>query len=398
MSQARSKIIGQSFVNVFSSLNYSTEAWYQQKKLLSIGEGAYVKYIQESVGRFPLFGTSLFSSIDQSYVDVKATSVIENEVYKPKSEIEATLRLRSKAKDKNKQIAIVDVFEKEGKRVALVGNPGTGKTTELKYLAIYAASGNKIAGRVRIPIFIPLKDLTDKESLMSRIYMTLGRYGVEESELVAGRLLKKGLLLLLVDGLDEVEQTRQSEYLRELKDISSFYDKCFYCISGRPMSLSIGIAGFQKFQTVEFHLSQQLTFIKKWFLLVDPKKGIEFASLIKDDPGFLDLGRTPLMLSLMCALFNNDLNIPRDVDELYSRSVEGLLGHWDHFRAIVRNSVLSDLSMTKRLLLVNSIAAATFSEKSLVFSVHDIESTSFLERIERRIRQPIPDCRDILTQ
>jgi predicted NACHT family NTPase len=96
--------------------------------------------------------------------------------------------------------------------------------------------------------------------------------------------------------------------------------------------------------------------------------------------GLLDLGTNPLLLSIVCALYYNDLKIPAEPDELYARTVEGLLGAWDAFRNIARDTPIRDLSVRRRAVLMSWISATMFERGKLVFSARDVDDTRVLIR------------------
>jgi hypothetical protein len=85
------------------------------------------------------------------------------------------------------------------------------------------------------------------------------------------------------------------------------------------------------------------------------------------------------MLSIICSQYHNDLELPRRREDLYARAVEGLLGRWDAFRDLARQTVLAALSIRERQLLTSQIAYHLFSHGRRVFSVLDVEWISKLE-------------------
>ena len=102
-------------------------------------------------------------------------------------------------------------------KLMLLGKPGAGKTTFLKYLAIQCNKGDFLKNRV--PVFIPLKQFAETEldnqtnpGLFDYISQWLGDCGVIENQSKAEQLLKAGRAFLLLDGLDEVREEDSDRY------------------------------------------------------------------------------------------------------------------------------------------------------------------------------------------
>lgn len=96
---------------------------------------------------------------------------------------------------------ILDIF-KQVNQLVILGDPGLGKTTTLEYLAFHIASEDK-----KTPLFFSLREYHRENSLYDQI---LQANGITLTE--AARLIKKGKLVFLLDGLNEVinDQDRQA--------------------------------------------------------------------------------------------------------------------------------------------------------------------------------------------
>jgi len=396
------ELIKESFSLLFQDLLKDSEVFLKKTQLLSVGRDNYAEFITTKIGVFPLFATNFSASIDSSYVRLNITTDIEKDIYRSNEQIERYLNYQKcgkeyeliSSKDGNTPLGSIE-SSKSG--FALLGKPGSGKTTIFRYLALEAAKGIKIRGKKRLPIFLPIRDIAHKKySIIQSCEEFLDNFNINESSRVLEKLLENGHCLILLDGLDETVQENQKSILIELVDIFSKYPKNIFCISARPHSLSVGLPNFDKWETLPLSFDGRIQFVKKWFSIVDPTKGERLLSKCRKSKEILDLGSNPLLLSIVCALFNNDLEIPSRSEELYDRAIHGLLGGWDAFRNISRDSILKELSITKKITVVSRIAKTMFEDNKIVFYPKDLLISDCLKQLSEVLQSPVFEAQSLL--
>jgi predicted NACHT family NTPase len=394
--------IKKSFASVFGELNLASEAWFQKTRLLTVGRDNYANYMATKIGVFPLFATNRSATVDSNFVSVDISTDIERDRYRSREEIELGLERLRRGKDsdvtrRQTGISAVESITATSGGFALVGTPGSGKTTLFRSIALRSARGERIRGRKRIPIFLALRDLSiGKVGIHDAIVALFKQLEINEAERVVDELLKSGDCIVLLDGLDETSIEHQRSLIKELLEIKAKNNSCIYCVSARPSSLSIGLPDFIKWETLPLSFRERLSFIEKWFSLIDPSKGQRLIKKSRARPELLDLGSNPLMLSIVCALFNNDLDIPSEPDELYERAVHGLLGGWDAFRNIARKTILADIPVRKRIVIVSRLAAELFDSNKLVFSSSDVDEAHILRHLAEVAHIEPLDADDLL--
>ncbi|MEM7248194.1 MAG: NACHT domain-containing protein [Acidobacteriota bacterium] len=370
-----------SFKSVFSEFNSSSEAHYQALKVRTVNAERYASYLATRVGTYSLFGTGRNVPVGRSYVRLTLSSGAERLVYRSSSEIEHDIG-RQRGGTGREGVDPWTAIERTVRGFALQGGAGSGKTTALRHLAVTAAAGRPARGRRRVPILLSVRDYAGTEGeVWGAAAGFLGDVGIEPAEAVLQALAVSGALMLLVDGLDETDGQHQARIVRELERIVSRYPHSLICLSARPLSLDVALPGFDKWETLPLALPERIDFIRKWFSLVDEGKGERLIERIDGEPAMLDLGGTPLLLSIVCALYENDLDVPSEPDELYVRCVEGLLGGWDAFRNIARESPLAALSVRKRHIIASWLAAELFEAGRVAFDVRDVDGLGVLSRV-----------------
>lgn len=392
-SDAIKKEIQDSFVTIIDELLKQGETLINHKVLTSFGRQKYANYITNRIGIFPLFATSKTASVNDVYINVHISQEIERERYKDVGQIEDILKNQRNGKirtlrKESPPRELLSALNQCRNGFALLGNPGYGKTTAFRKITISAAQGLKIRGRKRIPIFLAVRDMTEnKESIWDASINFFKWLDISEPEGLLKQLLKKGKLLLLLDGLDETTEEHQKKLVKEIDDLQIKFDKSLFCVSSRPYGLSVGLKGFTKWEVLPMKFEDRIFFIEKWFANIAPEKGKRLIKSSKVRPEVLELGSNPFFLSIVCALYYNDLDIPSDISELYSRCIEGLLGGWDAFRNIARETILRGYSLQRRKLVVNWVAAHLFQENKIVFSETDLSNTHCLEKISKVLKK-----------
>jgi predicted NACHT family NTPase len=284
-------IIMQSFASVFDGLNVAAEAQYQRFRLKSVTQERFADYVTRVVGTFPLFGTTKQASVESAYVRIGLSSRLERERYRNHSEIEGALRLQQAghSSDPERHAAaktLREVLNEVTTAVALLGNPGSGKTTTLRHLAVTLAKGERIRGKRYIPLFLSVRDLAvHAQTIETAILQFLERLDVVEAPAVLRALLEAGDLAILLDGIDEAERSLRTKLLREISKLREDYSASLVCISGRPYTLSMALTGFQKWETLPLSGSERLDLVRTWYEAVEPEKGEKLLAECADDPG-----------------------------------------------------------------------------------------------------------------
>ncbi|WP_414529494.1 NACHT domain-containing protein [Nodularia chucula] len=258
------------------------------------------------------------------------------------------------------------------KKLIVLGKPGSGKTTFLKYLAIQCNEGKFKPNLV--PIFINLKYFSEfPNSIPLLEYM--GQI-FSESSVNLGQieqLFESDSLLVLLDGLDEVKNEHYQRTLNEIRNLSRKYYNNHYIVTCRIAAKEYSYDVLDKFTEVEladFDENQIELFISQW---LDTKKNTlikaeDLLKSLKNNSRLFELAVTPLLLTLICLVFEEKCNLPNNRSELYTEGLEILLNKWDAKRGIQREQVYQQLSLQRKKDLLSHIAFKTFQEKSFFFS------------------------------
>ncbi|MFM6003302.1 MAG: NACHT domain-containing protein, partial [Sphaerospermopsis kisseleviana] len=126
---------------------------------------------------------------------------------------------------------------------------------------------------------------------------------------------------------------------------------------------------FEKFTEVEvadFNQEQIVSFATNWFRN-KPVKTENFIQHIKDNKPIQELVSSPLLLTLICLVFEESGEFPVNCYELYKEGLDALLKKWDAKRGIQRDQIYKKLSVQCKEDLLTKIAVTTFEKSEYFF-------------------------------
>lgn len=301
------------------------------------------------------------------------------------------------------KISGVDIINQH-QRLMILGKPGAGKTTFLKHIALLLSNqSEKFSGY--IPAFVSLSDFCaedENRELRDYIFNDFLGCGIEIDDLEI--LADKGRLIFLLDGLDEVKESQLSHAIRQIRalDQSLKNNKLIITCRLAAQAQEYKFENFIEVEICDFNQGQINTFVNNWFAEKDkPKKADRFISRIMKDAKIRELSTSPLLLTLLCIVFEDSGDFPINRSELYEEGVDVLLRKWDANRDIYRHQVYKELSRNKKEDLLSDIAFNSFErneyffkQKSIEYEIRDYIYN--LPKASQNLNNIDIDCREVL--
>lgn len=259
-------------------------------------------------------------------------------------------------------------------RLVLLGEPGSGKSTGLRYLALTLARAGlddtfDVGGRLEgwpalgasgklIPLFMPLLPLARRlvsqpgrngtaADLWSAIDAHLMGHGATGDVVTAMRAeLAQGHVLLLLDGLDEVAGgASRRQVVEAVRAFAVEHPQCRIVVACRvrayegDQNASWQLPGWPTATLADWTPGQVRAFVAAWYAaaatasrMPDSKRDERVAVLqraISERDDLRRLSIRPLLLTIMALVHLNDGKLPEDRVTLYSRCLDILLGQWE---------------------------------------------------------------------
>ena len=195
----------------------------------------------------------------------------------------------------------IQAFYAEHRHVLLVGRPGSGKSTALNQLLIAEATRSLENSSLPIPVLVQLKS---DQPILELIRKALLRGRLRRNETEIEDLLFEGRLLLLLDGINEIPRQDLQQKLQEFREDNPDVPMIF---TTRDLAGG-GYLGIEKQLEMQPLTPAQLReFVGRSF----PEQTEQFLNQLSDR--LKELGKTPLLLEMLCDVFRRTGKIPNNL-------------------------------------------------------------------------------------
>lgn len=256
---------------------------------------------------------------------------------------------------------VLDILkEKDG--VVILGDPGAGKTTFLKFLALKLACGEgaDLGLDDRLPLLFPLaayanalavRNVRLDEFIAAYFKETVGDLPID---LLVREALAAGRALILLDGLDEVKDLSQRNTVVER--VTDFFSAQHR--KGNKFVLTSRVVGYRAVRTVadgmtectliDFDDDEIAEFVGKWTSTLEKQalgdtrvarhdaetERRELMNAMQTNEGVRRLAANPLLLTILALMKRKSVTLPERRVQLYDQYVTTLLSTWNRARSM----------------------------------------------------------------
>jgi predicted NACHT family NTPase len=275
---------------------------------------------------------------------------------------------------KDKPISGLEAVERHNK-LMIFGKPGAGKTTFLKHLAVQCINGKFQSHR--IPVFVELNEFA-KTKGQPNLTDYIDQIITTFIEAPLKDVFDAGRVLILLDALDEINETDLSRVLGQIKQFAEQPHKNQYVITCRIAALEYTFEQFVEVEVADFGKNEIYHFSRKFFNSGNNKVNAEkFLKKLKDNPTAQELANSPLLLAMLCYIFKeNNGELKKKRSDLYKTGIEILLKKWDKKTKldVKRKQIHIGLSIDRKKNILSQIAWRAFEAGNYFFKQEDLES------------------------
>lgn len=273
---------------------------------------------------------------------------------------------------------------KDCAKLRLIGGIGSGKTTFLKCLALQCSQGDLFPNY--IPILINLERLVhssihlNSRTLLEYIYQEL-KLEVDNVNQV-DLLLRNGSFLVLLDHLDDLNESSRRIIYKEICDFSEKYYNNRFIVTSRPGSDVFSFPNFTNFEIADFSSEQIRKFAQNYFSILcgvtDPQPDPTVKSFIRqlelpENSRIRDLAANPLLLSQICGIFYRRSDFPAYRSDIYWNLVRLLLDEWNAMKGVQEDPEQSGLSLPNLINLIGELAIEGLRHNQYLFEERALE-------------------------
>lgn len=299
------------------------------------------------------------------------------------------------------ELPLTNITEKPHKRIMLVGDAGSGKSTSLKRIA-YICAVKMLASEkdIKIPILLTSRDIFSKNPSNFVDYCANATKEFSNSQKAAftQKDLASGNIIILIDSLDELPSDfARNNVLNHLENFHKIYPKIQIIITSRPYKFISSMPQLKayaeyKISPISWRQAEKLiTSVKKG----DPIPSSQSKEMLRKLEKIHGIELNPLLVTVFAASTDiSKQDIPANITELFKKFTELMLGRWDEnkgfnlqYQATLKDFCITCLAYkmhTDRVTIMDYSEAVSLVTKMLVDRGYEIDSKKILDEIFSR--------------
>ena len=283
------------------------------------------------------------------------------------------------------EFPLTSIINKKMRRILLLGDAGSGKSTGLMRIALESARrGLETDKHYTVPILLKATDISRQRpsSFVEYCDTTTRQLSNSSKSCFTADDLEGGRVHILIDGLDEVGNDSDRLFVIDLLvEFSNSYPKCQVMVTSRPyrfINETPNLKSFEEFRVspISWRQAEKIVSTITEHKKVPREQSQEFLRRLETIHG---IELNPLLVTVFAATTDyTKQDIPANITELFKKFTELMLGRWDERKGfkLQHQANVKDFVLTK-------IAFHMHKSRQTSLSVHEAEQIARSELLTR---------------
>lgn len=274
---------------------------------------------------------------------------------------------------------IKEVILADKSNLAILGQPGSGKTTSMKYIFHSILLDPSFMDGVYVyPLIIRLRELNKSNSYLGEdqhggifeklaeifgLKTNLEKVPKSEQSKIRKQLIRELIpsildnlkVLLILDGFDEIGNSSLRDLVvQEIKELTKSLNYVNFIITSRSADFPFQIENIEKLEISEIDDDQLKDFSLKFF--ENENISDKFLEELYLKTPYKDFYRRPLLLTHIASIYSKSKEIPEKPKLIYQTIINLILKEWDEMQDVKRGSNYSKFSVDRKREFLSSLA------------------------------------------
>lgn len=250
---------------------------------------------------------------------------------------------------------VLDVLAAPANRLlVLLGDPGAGKSTLVRYVGLALALGQADAPLAalseRVPLVVELRQYAEEQWRHSGFEDFLDHlhedFTLSVPRPVLAQLLANGRALVVFDGLDELfDPTVRTRAAQRIAAFAARYPSARIVVTSRVIGYRRAVlegAGFTHFMLQDLDEDRIRAFIRSWYDVACPNSPVQAGQLVErltsavmGSRPLQEMAGNPLLLTVL-AIIGRRQTLPHNRRSVFEHAVTVLVSHWDQAAKLLK--------------------------------------------------------------
>lgn len=265
--------------------------------------------------------------------------------------------------------ATVSKLENESKYIIIEGIGGIGKSMLLTHLFLDSANAEPATNQT--PLLLSLKDYKDTtDGIVDFIRKSVAEFDSDISLSTILNALQDKSLILLLDGLDEIQSGVRDDFDQDLEAFIKSYPGNTIIMTSRPVYSFISYSKFSLFDIQPFTKLQAIELVRKlefWDVAV---KNSFLEALEKTlYHSHYQFASNPLLLTIMLMTYSSFGEVPAKMHVFYSKAYETMARLHDASKGSFKRPLHTKLTPEEFAKYFSQFCARTYKDEILEFDI-----------------------------